>query len=97
MSDDTRGRSPRTRWWTRLLDMIDERVSAPIDDEARHRGWTVMVLPGTRTHVYRDPRWDRRRLCDHCSGSGLEGAQPCRPCDGTGVITDQPVRNVEEL
>ena len=96
MSDDPRGRDPRTRWWTRLIDMIDERVSGPIDDDARRRGWEVYTLPGTRTHVYRDPRWDRRRLCDHCRGSGCEGAQPCGPCDGTGVTTDQPVRHVEE-
>lgn len=96
MSDDTRGRRPRTRWWTRLLDAIDGRISGPIDDDARRRGWTVVVLPGTRTHVYRDPRWNRRRLCDRCSGSGCVGARPCGPCDGTGVVTDRPVRHVGE-
>jgi hypothetical protein len=96
MSDDARDRPPRTRWWTRLLNLIDERVSGPIDDDARRRGWTVMVLPGTRTHVYRDPRWDRRRLCDHCAGAGCDGARPCLPCDGTGVLTDQPVRHAGE-
>ncbi len=96
MDDRTRGRSPRNGWWTRLLDMIDERVSRPIDDDARRRGWTVTVLPGTRTHVYRDPRWDRRRLCEHCGGSGCEGARPCPPCGGTGVLTDRPVRHAGE-
>lgn len=93
MSDDTRGRPPRNWWWTRLLDRIDERVSRPIDDDARQRGWSVYVLPGTRTHVYRDPRWDRRRVCEQCRGVGSEGARPCPQCDGTGVVTDQPVRS----
>jgi hypothetical protein len=91
MDDTMRGRPARTRWWTRLLDLLDERVSTGIDDDARRRGWNVTVLPGTRTHVYRDPRWDRRRLCEHCSGTGCHGARPCPPCDGTGVVTDQPV------
>lgn len=96
MSDHTRGRNPRIRWWTHLLDRIDERVSRPIDDDARRRGWTVTVLPGTRTHVYRDPRWDRRRVCEHCGGSGGDGARPCPPCEGTGVVTDLPVRSSGE-
>jgi hypothetical protein len=96
MSDDTRGRSPRNGWWTRLLDMIDERVSGPIDADARRRGWTVSIRPGTRTHVYRDPRWDRRRICEECGGSGCAGARLCPPCDGTGVITEQPVRPTGE-
>ena len=96
MSDDTRGRSPRNGWWTRLLDMIDERVSGPIDADARRRGWTVGVKPGTRTHVYRDPRWDRRRLCDECAGTGCEGARPCAWCDGTGVVTDRPGHRMGE-
>ncbi len=91
MDDTMRGRPARTRWWTRLLDLLDERVSTGIDDDARRRGWNVTVLPGTRTHVYRDPRWDRRRLCEHCVGTGRDGARPCPPCDGTGVVTDQPV------
>ena len=94
MKDDTRGRP--ARWWTRLLDRIDERVSDAIADDARRRGWTVGVRPGTRTHVYRDPRWNRRRLCAACGGSGCEGARPCPPCAGTGVITEQPVRPTGE-
>ena len=97
MDHHTHGRLPRIRWWTRLLDVIDERVSGPIDDDARRRGWTRHTRPGTRTHVYRDPRWDHRRLCDVCEGSGREGARPCPPCDGTGVITEQPVRPTGDL
>lgn len=94
MDEKTRG--PHRQWWTRLLDLIDERVSRPVDEGARRRGWSVSVLPGTRTHVYRDPRWDRRRLCDHCAGSGCEGARPCAPCDGSGVLVDLPVRSAGE-
>jgi hypothetical protein len=96
MKDDTRGRSPCNGWWARLLDKIDERFSGPIDDEARRRGWTVTVRPGTRTHVYRDPRWDRRRRCEECAGTGCAGARPCPWCDGTGVVTDRPGRRMGE-
>jgi hypothetical protein len=96
MTNDTRGGPPRNGWWKRLVDLIDRRVSEPIDDDARSRGWTVRVVPGTRTHEYRDPRWDRRRLCDLCDGTGRSGARPCDACDGTGVITTQPVRPVGE-
>ena len=88
MTNDTRGHRPRNGWWNRLLDRIDDRVSRDIDDDARSRGWTVTVVPGTRTHEYRDPRWDRRRLCDECAGSGLDGARPCAFC-ADGVVTDQ--------
>jgi hypothetical protein len=97
MKDDTRGCSSRNGWWTRLLDVIDQRVSGPIDADARRRGWTVGVLPGTRTHVYRDPRWDRRRLCEDCEGSGRDGARPCLLCEGTGVVTLQPVRQAGQV
>jgi hypothetical protein len=96
MEDDTRGRSPRSTWWSHLLDRIDEHVSRPIDDDARRRGWTVTVTPGTRTHVYRDPRWDRRHQCEECDGTGCEGARPCPWCEGTGVVTDRPGRRLGE-
>jgi hypothetical protein len=90
MTDDTRGRKRRAPWLTRLLDRIDERVSASIDDDAFRRGWTVRRLPGTRTHVYRDPRWNRRRACESCAGSGLDAMDPCETCDGVGVVTVIP-------
>jgi hypothetical protein len=97
MSADTQGRFPRRSWWTRLLDRIDTRVSGPIDDDARRRGWTMTVRPGTRTHVYRDPRWDRRHACEECAGTGCEGVRPCGWCDGTGVVTDRPGRRMGEV
>jgi hypothetical protein len=73
MQDGTRGRSPCNGWWARLLHKIDERFSGPIDDEARRRGWTVTVRPGTRTHVYRDPRWDRRHRCRSAPAPAAQG------------------------
>jgi hypothetical protein len=85
---DTRGSKIGAAWITRLLDRIDEWATAPIDDDAQRRGWTVARRPGTRTHTYRDPRWDRRHICDGCAGSGAEGAWQCPVCDGTGVVTD---------
>ena len=88
MTNDTRGNRPRNGWWNRLLNRIDDHVSEAVDADARSRGWTVTVVPGTRTHEYRDPRWDRRRLCDECAGSGRDGARPCTFCVD-GVITDQ--------
>jgi hypothetical protein len=87
MTNDTRGGPPRNGWRKRLLDLIDDRVSGPIDDSAQSRGWTVRVLPGTRTHEYRDPRWDRRRACEECDGTGCDGARECGACAGDGVVT----------
>jgi hypothetical protein len=42
---------------TRLLDVFDRWVSTRADERARALGHTVRRIPGTRTHVYRDPRW----------------------------------------
>lgn len=91
MRDDTRPPRRRTGWIRRLVDAIDDHVTGPIDDDARRRGWTARRLPRSRTIEYRDPIWDRRRFCDACSGIGLDGARPCPTCDGSGVVTDQPV------
>lgn len=81
---------------TGLLDRLDDRVSAPIEASARARGWTVRRLAGTRTIEYRDSRFDLRRLCPGCEGTGLEAAGPCPACDGDGVITTQPAHAKEE-
>jgi hypothetical protein len=84
---------PRLPWWRlvdRLLDRLDARVTPEIDARARAKGWTVERVAGTRTHVCRDPRFDRRHVCPLCFGSGCEGARPCPTCSGTGVVTDPP-------
>lgn len=84
------GTPPRGRWRSRiahLIDLIDDRVSRRADARARELGHVITRIPGTRTQRYRDPRWDLRRECDRCAGSGLAGAHACAPCSGTGVRT----------
>jgi hypothetical protein len=43
----------------RLVDILDRWLSARADNRARARGHTITRVPGTRTQVYRDPRWAR--------------------------------------
>jgi hypothetical protein len=89
----TPGRSRRRGPLTVLLDKIDEKVTRRADVRAQELGLQISRVPGTRTQVYRDPRWDRRRECGCCSGTGLDGAQACDSCTGTGVTTsDATVR-----
>ncbi len=72
---------PRRGVFRRFLDKIDDRISNPIDDDAR--GFSVTVIAGTRTHRYRDDAgWDRRQLFGECFGDG-----PCHMCGGVGVVT----------
>lgn len=46
---------------TALLDMLDHLLTGHVDADARRRGLTVTRVPGSREHIYRDPRWDERR------------------------------------
>jgi hypothetical protein len=71
----------------RILDKIDERVTERADARARELGLDIRRIPGTRTLVYRDRRWDSRQECGECAGTGLDGCSACEPCAGTGVIT----------
>lgn len=78
----------------RLLDLIDDHITARADSLAREMELEITRIPGTRTHSYRNPVWDLRRACPLCSGTGLDGARPCDPCTGTGVVTlDRPPRD----
>lgn len=61
MHDVTPTGKHRFNPFSRLLDMLDRLVSARADAEARRRGHTVTRVPGTRTHLYHDPRWSQRR------------------------------------
>lgn len=84
---------PRRGVIRRILDKIDERVGAPVDDDARRRGLTVTPIPGTRTHRYRfDALWDRRQLCGECFGAGQ-----CIVCGGHGVVTVDVTTPMGEL
>ena len=55
----------------RLLDLFDLVVSARVDDRALRMGHTVTRMPGSRVHVYHDPRWDQRREA-MLGGTGAE-------------------------
>jgi hypothetical protein len=61
----------------------DEAWAAEREYTARRstRGWSIEI---------RDPRFDRRHVCDTCQGVGhhhITGAE-CADCAGTGVVTD---------
>jgi hypothetical protein len=61
----------------------DEKWAAELGYPARRSasGWAVEV---------RDPRFDRRHVCDTCAGLGrhrITGAE-CAACGGVGVVTD---------
>lgn len=46
-------------WFSRLLDRIDDRLSARADAAARMRSHSVTRVAGSRTKVYRnDALWD---------------------------------------
>lgn len=61
MENTTRTSKSRRNPLKLLVDFLDALVSARADEAARRRGHTVTRIAGTRVHVYRDPRWDRRR------------------------------------
>jgi len=61
MSDVTRAGKRRLKPLRRFLDLLDQLVSARADERARRMGFTVTRVPGSRVHLYRDPRWDQRR------------------------------------
>lgn len=71
----------------RLVDRFDDWVTRRSDRRAIARGVTITRIPGTRRQSYRDRRWDRRRECEECCGTGREGSGDCPPCQGTGVLT----------
>jgi len=79
-----------------ILDKIDDHVTARADRRAREMGLQISRIPGTRTQVYRDSRWDLRQECADCAGSGLDGAASCPVCEGTGVITLAPAPQARE-
>ena len=75
MENTTPASKGRLNPLTVLLDLLDRVISARADAEARRRGHTVTRVPGSRTHVYRDPRWDARRQA-MLDGTDPESATP---------------------
>lgn len=77
---------------TALLDLLDDYVIVRVHARMRKVLPDVVItkIPGTRTYEYRLPIWDLREECVTCAGAGVDGARPCAPCDGTGVITHDP-------
>lgn len=58
----------RKSWLTRLLDRIDNRLSARADAAARARGHSINQVRGTRTKAYRnDALWDMVRELNELS------------------------------
>lgn len=80
--------TPRS-WFDRLLERFHEWLfAAGEDSRAAARGWQVTRVPGSRRHVYRDPRWDTVHACEPCGGTGwwpYEDAV-CPDCAGDGVV-----------
>lgn len=55
-------------WFTRLIDHLDDRLSARADAAAKARGHSVTRVRGSRTKVYRnDALWDLVRELDQLS------------------------------
>lgn len=94
MLERTRGRRRRRGPLALLLDKIDEFVTERADARPREMGLDIRRIPGTRTHVYRDRRWDSRQECGACAGTGISGARSCGTCAGTGVVVTDPAAQV---
>ena len=87
--DDARRDSPLRRL-ARLKDRLQEWISGPDERFAAERGWTATRSPSGWSVTVRDPRFDRRHVCESCGGEGrhrITGAD-CSECGGVGVITD---------
>jgi hypothetical protein len=79
---DARKLTRRDTWTQRLMAWLFREDDAAA---ARH-GWQIEAGPGSRSRVYRDPRFDRFTRCAACGGTGTE----CPECRGTGrVVLDQ--------
>jgi hypothetical protein len=80
--------------WSRRLAHLRMRVQdwlwGPDERFAEERGWTATRSASGWSVTVRDPRFDRRHVCDTCDGTGrhrITGAE-CADCAGVGVVTD---------
>src|SRR5205823_5461851 len=64
------------------------------DERARRYGWQITARRGGPARTYRDPRFDRFRICPACRHTGAGPTEkPCDHCGGTGRITvSQPTQ-----
>jgi hypothetical protein len=76
----------------RLRKAIQDRLWRADEEFATDRGWTAQRSPSGWSIRVRDPRFDRRKECGACGGTGrdrITGAD-CPDCDATGVVTLPP-------
>jgi len=73
----------------RLRARLQNWLWAPDERFAEERGWTATRSRSGWSVTMRDPRFDRRHVCEACAGSGrhpITGAE-CADCGGVGVVT----------
>jgi len=74
----------------RLRVAVQERLWSTDEKWAAERGYTARRSTSGWSVDIRDPRFDRRHVCEACAGSGrhhITGAE-CADCGGVGVVTD---------
>jgi hypothetical protein len=88
--DDDPQRGTRFRRLVRLKDRLQDWIAGPDERFAAERRWTATRSASGWSVTVRDPRFDRRHVCDSCGGVGrhrITGAE-CADCAGVGVVTD---------
>lgn len=77
----------RKSWLTRLLDRIDDRLSARADAAAKARGHSITPVRGSRTKAYRnDALWDMVRELNELSEYDYEDADEEIPAEAGEVL-----------
>lgn len=83
-------RGTRFRRFVRLKARLQDWIAGPDEQFAAERGWTTTRSASGWSVTVRDPRFDRRHVCDACAGTGrhpITGTE-CADCTGVGVVTD---------
>jgi hypothetical protein len=71
-----------------LIRRVGDRLFQAEDARGGQHGWQITARHGGLARTYRDPRFDRFRLCAVCGGTGIGlDDQACGHCGGTGRIT----------
>ena len=88
--DEEAPSSRRRGRFARLRARLQNWLWTPDELFAHERGWSATRSPSGWSVTIRDPRFDRRHVCEACEGSGrhrITGAE-CTDCAGVGVVTD---------